>query len=180
MKKINNDNLILAVAIGLVILGASARLFPHPANFAPLGAIAIFGGLFLPRKLAIVVPLSAMFLSDLLIGFYSWKIMLVVYASFALTAYASTYIRHRFSSILGMTLAGSILFFLATNAAVWGFGTMYSHDFSGLMQSYTMALPFFRNSLVSDLLYTGILVGAYRFVTLTIYKNSDILNYRTR
>lgn len=162
MKKINKEQIILATAIGLIILGVSARLLPHPANFAPLAAIAIFGGLYLPKKLAILVPLSAMLVSDVLIGFYSWKIMLVVYGSFALTGYISTKIRDSFSSILTTTLAGSILFYLTTNAAVWVFGTMYSHDFGGLMQSYTMALPFFRNSLLGDLFYTGILVGAYQ------------------
>lgn len=170
MKKINNPpaggHTILATAIGLVILGASARLLPHPANFAPLAAIAIFGGLYLPKKLAILVPLSAMLLSDVLIGFYSWKIMLVVYSSFALTGYISTKIRDSFSSVLSVTLAGSILFYLTTNAAVWAFGTMYSHNFAGLMQSYTMALPFFRNSLLGDLFYTGILVGTYQLITM--------------
>ena len=169
MKKINNEKSILLIAIGLAILGASARLLPHPANFAPLAAIAIFGGLYLPKKLAILVPVSAMLISDVLIGFYSWKIMLVVYGSFALTAYISTKIKKRFSSILVTTLAGSILFYLTTNAAVWAFGTMYTYDFSGLMQSYTMALPFFRNSLLGDLFYTGLLVGTYQM----------IINFRT-
>ncbi|OGH65031.1 MAG: hypothetical protein A2821_00270 [Candidatus Magasanikbacteria bacterium RIFCSPHIGHO2_01_FULL_41_23] len=151
--------------MGLVIFGAIARLVPHPANFAPLGAIAIFGGLFLPRKLAILVPLSAMLVSDIVIGFYSWSIMLVVYLSFALTAFASTKIKHSFKAILGTTLAGSILFYLTTNAAVWAFGTMYAHDFAGLMQSYTMAIPFFRNSLLSDLFYTSVMVTSYILIT---------------
>lgn len=169
MKKINKvsqprgELITLAISIALVILGASARLIPHPANFAPLAAIAIFGGLYLPKKLAILIPLSAMLLSDVLIGFYSWKIMLVVYSSFAFTGYISTKIRDSFTSILSVTILSSILFYLATNAAVWAFGTMYSHDLSGLGQSYLMALPFFRNSLLGDLFYTGVLVGIYKF-----------------
>lgn len=162
MKKLPNEQATLLIAIALVILGASTRLLPHPANFAPLAAIAIFGGLYLPRKLAILVPLSAMILSDVLIGFYSWKIMLVVYSSFALTGYLSTKIRDSFAPILSVTLLSSIVFFLTTNAAVWAFGTMYSPDLSGLGQSYFMALPFFRNSLLGDLFYTGVLVGLYR------------------
>ncbi len=176
MKKINHESITLFISIGLVILGSSARLLPHPANFTPLAAIAIFGGLYLPKKLAILVPLSAMLISDTIIGFYSWKIMLVVYLSFALTGYVSTKIHDSFRSILSVTLAGSILFYLSTNAAVWVFGTMYTHDFSGLLESYTMALPFFRNSLLGDLFYTGILVSLYSLVKIATKKLVTVQN----
>lgn len=158
-SKFENHEVILGIV--LVILGASARLFPHPANFVPLGAIAIFSGLFLPRKLALWLPMVALFVSDLLIGFYSWPIMFTVYASFLLTTFVATKINHAFAPILGTTLASATFFFLTTNAAVWAFGTMYTHDLNGLIQSYTMALPFFRNSLMGDLFFTGILVGSY-------------------
>lgn len=175
MKKLTNEHITLALALGLTLLGAIARLLPHPANFAPLAAIAIFGGLYLPKKLALLVPLSALIISDILIGFYSWKIMLVVYLCFGLTAYASTRIKKSFGQILGTTLFGSIVFYLATNAAVWGFGTMYAHNFNGLMQSYVMALPFFRNSLLGDLFYTGVLVGAYRASLLLPFLKRNFL-----
>ncbi len=163
MKKITTAELILGIT--LIALGAATRLLPHPANFVPLGAIAIFSGLFLPRKLALWLPLVALFVSDLFIGFYMWEVMLTVYVSFLLTTFVATKIQPKFAPTVGLTLAGSIFFFLTTNAAVWAFGTMYSPDFTGLIQSYTMALPFFRNSLLGDLFYTGILVGSYQTVS---------------
>lgn len=166
MKKFVTPEIVLGVA--LVILGAFARLIPHPANFAPLGAIAIFSGLFLPRKLALWLPLVALFVSDVFIGFYMWEIMVTVYASILLTTFMATKISPKFAPVTGLTLAGAIFFFLTTNAAVWAFGTMYTHNFTGLIQSYTMALPFFRNSLMGDLFFTGILVGSYQIITLAI------------
>ena len=66
--------------------------------------------------------------------------------------------------VVGGTLLGSLFFFLLTNAAVWLFGTMYAPNFAGLMQSYFMALPFFRNSLLGDLFYVGVLVGGMELV----------------
>lgn len=156
----------------LIILGFACRLLPHPANFAPIGAIALFGALYLPKKYAIIVPLLAMLVSDLFIGFYSWQIMLAVYGGFALMGGIGLLVRKnkKFSTVLGGTLLGSILFFLITNFAVWAFGTMYMHNFAGLMQSYIMAIPFFKNSLLGDLFYVGVMVGGYEGVKLLIAK----------
>ena len=152
----------------LFLIGFASRLFPHPANFAPIGAIALFGALYLPRRLAIVLPLLAVFVSDLVIGFYSLPLMAAVYGSFVLTALIGPTIRRRrsFGAVVLATLAGSALFFLVTNAAVWGFGTLYPHTGAGLGQSYIMALPFFRNSLLGDFFYTGILVGGLEALRL--------------
>lgn len=150
-----------ALAIGLIFLGVSARLLPHPANFAPMGAIAIFSGLILPRRLALWLPLAALLVSDIFLGFYHWPIMLTVYASLLLTTWISGRLSLKFAPVAGLTLLSSIFFFLTTNAAVWGFGTLYTHDLAGLGQSYLMAMPFFRNSLLSDLFFTGLLVGTY-------------------
>lgn len=157
------------IPILLIILGATARLLPHSPNFAPIAAIALFGGLYLPKKLGLVIPLIAMFISDLFIGFYAWPMMLTVYGSFLIAGLIGQYVKKRksFFTILGSTLAASIIFFLATNAAVWAFGTMYSHDFSGLLQSYTMAIPFFKNTLLGDLFYTALLVGGAELAATT-------------
>jgi len=159
----------------LIVLGVISRFLPHPANFAPIGAIALFGALYLPKKYALIVPIIAMFISDLFIGFYSWQIMFSVYLSFILMGVIGLIVRNRksFSTILGGTLLGSILFFLITNFAVWAFGTMYVHNLSGLVQSYIMAIPFFKNSLLGDIFYTTILVGSYELLYLTSkFKNS--------
>jgi len=166
----------------LILLGIICRFLPHPANFAPIAALALFGGLYLPKKWSIVLPMAVMLASDLFIGFYTWQIMLSVYLSFALMVGVGLLVRNnkKFHTVLGGTLAGSIIFFILTNASVWAFGTMYTHDFSGLISSYYAALPFFRNSLLGDLFYTAILVGGYEFIlnysTKRITANTVILN----
>jgi len=150
----------------LLTLGIATRFLPHPANFTAIGAIALFGGLYLPKKWAILAPITLMLVSDIFIGFYSWQIMLSVYAGFVVMGLIGLQVRKnkKFSTVLGGTILGSILFFLLTNFAVWVFGTMYTHNLAGLMQSYYMAIPFFKNSLMANLLYTGILVGSYEFI----------------
>lgn len=150
----------------LVFFGFAARLLPHPANFAPIGALALFGGMYLSKRLALILPLGAMFVSDVFIGFYDWRIMLSVYASFFLMGCIGLLVRRQkniFTIGIG-TLSGSLLFFLITNAAVWAFGTMYVPTLAGLKASYIAAIPFFRNSVLGDLFYTGVLVGGFEMV----------------
>jgi hypothetical protein len=156
----------------LITLGIAARFLPHPANFAPIGAIAIFSGIYLPKRWAIVLPLAAMIFSDLFIGFYSWPIMLSVYAGFIIMGLIGLAVRRnkKLSTVLGGTVLGSVMFYLITNAAVWAFGSLYPHTAAGLLQSYYMAIPFFRNSLLGDLFYTGALVGAYEASLAFLYR----------
>lgn len=163
------------VSFFLILLGFAARLLPHPANFAPIGAIALFAGLYLPKRHAIVAPLVAMFFSDVIIGFYTWQTMISVYAAFILTGVIGLLIRNRksFATVVGGTLLGSVFFFIITNAAVWAFDEMYPLTFNGLMQSYAMAIPFFKNSVMGDLFYTGVLIGGMELV-LTLSKSLPI------
>lgn len=149
-------------ALLLILLGVSTRLLPHPANFTPIAAIALFAGIYLPKKYALIVPMVAMFISDIVLGFYLWPVMVSVYFTFAITSILGLAIQKhkKAANILGGTLLASILFFLITNWAVWAFGTMYAHNFNGLIQSYIMALPFFKNTLLGDLFYTAVLVGS--------------------
>jgi len=150
----------------LIIFGFALRLVPHPANFTPIGAIALFGGLYLPKRLALLLPIGVMIISDAFIGFYTWQIMLAVYASFLFMGFIGLWLRNHKSAlpIISGTMAGSLLFFIITNGAVWAFGAMYAHTFSGLMQSYLMGLPFFKNTLFGDLLYVGFLVGGFEAI----------------
>ncbi len=161
-------------ALLLILLGVSTRLLPHPANFAPIAAIALFAGIYLPKKFAIILPMAAMLISDLILGFYLWPVMVSVYFSFAVTGMIGLAIQKqkKFSTVLGGALLASILFFIVTNWAVWAFGTMYAHNFNGLIQSYLMALPFFKNTLLGDLFYTGVLVGSMEVIqNYTLSKN---------
>ncbi|MDD4901174.1 MAG: hypothetical protein PHS62_03660 [Patescibacteria group bacterium] len=162
----------LLPAFILIVLGIGARFLPHPANFAPIGAIAIFSGIYLPKKWALVLPLAAMFFSDFFLGFYVLPIMLSVYGGFVIMGLIGLWVRSnkKLATVLGGTILGSVIFYLLTNGAVWAFGSLYAHNFAGLLQSYIMAIPFFRNSLLGDLFYTGVLVGAYEASLAFLYR----------
>lgn len=135
------------------------------ANFAPVTAMAIFSGALLPRWLAVWVPLSAIVLSDLVIGFYNT--ILVTWACYAIIAIASSYALKKPSLRrgVGLTVASSLFFFLVTNFATWVWSGMYAHTVTGLGQCFAMALPFFRGTALGDLAYTGALFGIYALVT---------------
>ncbi|MBT7928725.1 hypothetical protein HN682_02235 [Candidatus Peregrinibacteria bacterium] len=165
-QQTNRIKNVTFIAVLLIILGVAARFFPHPPNFAPIAAIALFGGLYLNKKIAFVLPIAAMLVSDLFIGFYSWKMMAAVYLSFILMVGIGLLVKRnkKFSTILGGTLLGSLLFFLITNAAVWIFGTMYPHTIAGLITSYTMAIPFFKNTLMGNIFFVGVLIGSMEMI----------------
>lgn len=155
----------LIIAGALIILAVALRVLPHPANFAPVAAVAIFGSAVLPRRLALWVPLAAMMASDMIIGLH--HLIPVTWGCYALFALAGSYWLKKpgLLKILSLTMASSIFFFIATNLAVWQWDKMYDHTMSGLAQCFTMALPFFRNTAFSDLVYTGLLFSAYYFAT---------------
>ena len=144
----------------LVVLAAFSRLLPHPPNVAPIMALALFSGAALDRRIAFLVPLAALSLSDLVIGFYpGWE---WVYGSFLATvAIGFTLSRRRSAGrVAGAALTGSVLFFIVTNFASWLAAALpYPRSFAGLMECYAAALPFFRNSLIGDAAYTAALFG---------------------
>ncbi|MBU1131078.1 hypothetical protein KJ840_03020 [Patescibacteria group bacterium] len=159
----------------LIILASSAivvRLIPHPANFTPVAAIALFAGYYLPKKWAIILPLAVMLISDLFIGFYEWKLMLAVYGCLALAGIIGIIIRNRRNvvTVITSTLLISLSFFLITNLAVWLFSPWYAHDWPGLVLCYTLAVPFFRNTLMGNLFFVGILFGSYELVRAGLTK----------
>ncbi len=131
----------------------------------------------MPKKFAIIIPMAAMLVSDIILGFYLWPVMLSVYATFALTGIIGLVVQKhkKLSTILSGTLLASILFFIITNWAVWAFGTMYPHNLNGLTQSYIAALPFFKNTVLGDLFYTALLVGSMEAIlALQAKKNSSL------
>ena len=152
----------------LITLGVVCRLLPHIWNFAPIAAIALFAGVYLGRRYALVLPLLTMLIGDLFLGFYSWPVMLAVYVSFVLVGFLGTLIKKHKSveTVLAGSILASVIFFLATNWAVWQFSPWYAKNLAGLMQAFTMALPFFRNTLLGDLFYISVLFGAYEAVTI--------------
>jgi hypothetical protein len=170
--------------IVLILLAAFSRLVPHEPNFAPIAGMALFGAAnFRNRWLAFAVPLAAMFLSDLALGWavhmgvYSgWMAntkglhsgSIVIYATFtAIAAMGFVLRRNRSIPLLaGTTLAGSLVFFVITNFAVWvgGDGDLYPHTLDGLVTCYVQAIPFFRNTLAGDVFYVAVLFGSFALV----------------
>lgn len=152
----------LLIAVSLITLALTVRLLPHPANFAPVAAVAIFGGAILPRRLAVAVPLAAMVISDMFIGLHD--LVLLTWGSYVLFALVSSHWLRPKLTVLrgaGLALGSSITFFVVTNFGVWLTSGMYAHTWSGLARCFYLALPFFRNTVLSDLIYTGLLFGAY-------------------
>ena len=148
----------------LLFLGAVARFLPHPPNFAPIGALGIFAGLYAKNwRQGIALPLTARFVSDALIGFFTPGVMVSVYLATGIGALLGLWVKKKKTvlTVAGATIAGSIIFFFLTNFAVWLFDNFYPMNLQGLLESYTMALVFFRNSLLGDIFYTGVLVGGY-------------------
>ncbi|MFA4819180.1 MAG: DUF6580 family putative transport protein [Patescibacteria group bacterium] len=154
--------LISLVLVGLIIV---SRLIPHIWNVAPVAAAALLAGAILPRKWALVVPILGMLASDLIIGFYHVPVMLTVYACFALMAASGRFVKlNKPLYWLTGSLASSTLFFLATNFAVWATANWYPKTLEGLMLSYTLAIPFFRNTMLGDLIFTGVLFGVWALI----------------
>lgn len=151
--------------IGLIFAAALSRLVPHPPNFTPITAMALFGGCYVSdKKLAFILPLGALFLSDIVLGFYHG--MWLIYGCFALFVGFGLWLRkHRtFSSIAGTVLFSSVLFFTITNFGVWAMENLYPKTSSGLLACYIAGLPFFRYELLGTLFYSGILFGSFAFL----------------
>jgi ABC-type proline/glycine betaine transport system permease subunit len=138
------------------------QYLPNIPNFSPIAALALLGGVYLSKRFSIMIPLAAMLISDYFIGYYNIYIMISVYGSFILIGLIGAWLRkHKtLANVIGASLTGSILFFLATNFAVWAVPqSMYPHTAQGLLDSYTMGLPFFRNTIAGDLFYVGAFFG---------------------
>ncbi|MBV9330146.1 MAG: hypothetical protein JOZ55_01185 [Alphaproteobacteria bacterium] len=150
----------IAVVASMILGAALLRLLPHLPNASPIAALALFGGAsFADRRLAFLVPLSALLASDLLLGLHST--MAFVYASFAATVCIGFWLRSRKTllTVMGATLASSLLFFAVTNFGTWLVQDMYPKTFDGLFACYVAAIPFFRNTFAGDLLYSAMLFG---------------------
>ncbi len=161
------------VLIALILLAALTRVLPHPPNFSPVTAIALFGGAyFANRNWALLVPLIGLFLSDLVLamvngGLYaSWFSgagIWVVYGCIVLTTVLGFGMRGKVSggSVLGFSLAGSALFFLITNFAAFTSDPMYPKTVAGLMAAYVAGIPFFKWSVLGTLFYSALLFGGF-------------------
>ena len=145
----------------MIFVAAMSRLLPHPGNFTPVMAIAIFAGAsILSKKESLLIPFLAMLVSDAIIGFHS--LMPVVYGCMALLTVLGWKLQNdrTLAKTLGYGLVGTVFFFVITNFAVWATSAMYTKDMAGLTECYVLAIPFFQNSVISTLLYGFILFGS--------------------
>ena len=159
-------------ALGLVVLGAVARLLPHPPNFAPVGGMSLFAGARLPGWQAYLVPLLLMAATDPILSlaagfpaYSSWT--LGIYASLLINVWLGRRLLRgsvKPGRLAGTVLLGSIQFFLITNFAWFQLSGTYPLGWSGVMASYVAALPFFGWTLASDLLYAGAFFGLHAWL----------------
>jgi hypothetical protein len=164
------------ILTGLAIISGSTWL----SNFAPLAAIALCGAVYFPPKLKFTLPLIALFLSDLVLNAHYGAPLLVPlivcrYLALALVGWLGLVVANRpsWKTLLPASLAGSVLFFVITNAFSWLSDPGYAKNLAGLIQALTVGLPqysatptwmFFRNSVASDLLFTGLFLLCMKFV----------------
>jgi hypothetical protein len=174
IKQMKKQDIILLTA--LLVALTLIRVFFQIPNFNPLGAIALMGGvLFSSKILRWVVPMGALLLGDILLGLSSPMYMdymlsldfLFVYASFAAIILLGTFLSKNasLSKVLGGSIVAAVAFFLISNAGSWITMPQYTKDFAGLMTSYELALPFFRATLVSQIVFSLSIYLAYNLAT---------------
>lgn len=182
--------LISAVLVLLVVVG---RLIPHVWNVTPVVAVTLLAGAILPRWWAVAVPAVAMLASDLIIGFYHMPVMLTVYASLVAMIFLGLWLAQPStvsakaesgtgvsgvspSRVILASLASSTFFFITTNFAVWASAAWYPKTLDGLMLAYTLGLPFFRNMIIGDVIFSGVVFGAWVMVNKAVQYRKVYLN----
>ena len=152
--------------LSMIVLGVASRLLPHPPNFAPITGIALFAASKLNKKIvAFIVPLFCLFITDLILGI-SW-INLFVYTAFGMISLIGMYKKVSVPIVLG----SSLLFFVVSNFGVWLLA--YPLTIEGLLTCFTLAIPFFWNTLAGDLVYTAVLFYSFSTIKKT-YLNERI------
>lgn len=158
----------------LIVIGLAVRFLPHAPNFAPLGAIALFAAAFYPKKVwAYTIPLITWWISDLYINnfvyqlnesftWFTWDQFYTTLAIVAIVAFATQLFKKvSVLKILLGSVSASLIFFIISNFGVWAQGLLYPMTFNGLIECYTLALPFYKATFYSDLIFTTIFFGMY-------------------
>ena len=151
--------------IGMILAAVAMRLLPHPSNFTPIGALALFAGAhFDDKRWAFIVPLAAMLLSDLVLGFHGQ--MPIIYAAFVVIVAMGFWLKEKKSAvnIAGASVVAATFFFIVSNFSVWAFDGLYPTTLQGLVTCYVAAIPFFQNTLLGNLFYAAVLFGGFALV----------------
>lgn len=167
IESARQENLILRgiIIFAMIVLAAALRIAPHPWNFTPVGAMALYSGAVIrDGRFAFLFPLLAMFAGDIFIGFH--ELSLLVYASFLLSVAIGRVLQQNRSIVRigGATLLGALQFFVITNLGVWAFLGSFPHSLAGLLACYIAGFPFFWNTLAGDALYATLLFGSFALV----------------
>jgi hypothetical protein len=151
------------LAISLIVIGILLRFVPHTANFTPVAAIALFAGVYLNRRQALIVPLLLMVVSDIFLGMHN--VAIFTWGSFVLVTMIGFWAKNHktFKGIVSASVVSSFLFYLITNFGVWAMG-WYPQDAKGLLDCYILGLPFLRNFGAATLLYSAVFFGVYELI----------------
>jgi hypothetical protein len=162
--------------IAMIVLAALSRLIPHPPNFSPVEAMALFGGAYFAKRwLGLAMPLVAMLISDISLGMVNGGLylehftslsFLLVYGCIALSSLMGFAMRGKVNTtrVVGYSIAGSILFFLVTNFGVWLTASSMPGSeacIAGIVPCYVSAVPFFQWSLLGTLFYSAVMFGGF-------------------
>lgn len=174
------------VAVLLAFVTFVLRIAEHPWNVAPTAAAMLFAGAVLPRRWGWIAPLAGSFAADAVIGFDNWQtttsIALVYAGIWGAGALLARFEGRSLGSLARrngvIALAGSVLFYLVTNWAVWMWSPLYAPTWAGLAQSYAAGIPFFRNTLLGDLLYAGAFFGCYAALAWVVRHREALFDRR--
>ena len=161
---------LVLIAMLMIVAAALSRIAFYPLNFSPVIAMALFGGAVIKdKKLAFILPLLAMFISDVLFeitgiapGFWGWG-QLVGYGILALiTVFGFNLKKISALNVAGFSIASSLIFFFLSNSSVWLFDAVtYTKNFTGWASCLAAGIPFLQNGLAADLVYSTVFFGGY-------------------
>lgn len=171
--KVKENLWVFAIVVGIAI---ATRLIPHYPNFTAIGAAALFSGAFFSRRIAFLVPVLALFISDLFLNNLIYEKVLpggsgefVILNTTTLWTYGALLLivwmgsafakSRKIAPVAATSVAGSVAFFVISNFAVWMHSAMYPKTVEGLAAAYAAGIPFFGNMVAGDLFYVAILFG---------------------
>ena len=161
----------------IILMAAITRIIPHPPNFTPIIAMGLFGGAYIQnRSLAVIIPIGAMFLSDLILGLHGTVYW--VYGSLLLVVLLGMLLVNKVNikNCILCVLSSAFLFFAITNFGVWITSGYYPKNINGIITCYTLALPFFGNTLAGSLFYSAIMFGGYELVRWKLFESASESN----
>ncbi len=170
----------VALTIVFAFVAFASRLVEHAPNVAALGALALWSGAYLTGRSRYMVPLGVALLTDIVLGFDNYWIVVAIYSCYMVMAYIGSRLEQErtVGNVAMATVGGSLLFFIVTNFAVWVAGNIYPHTVDGFIRCYVLAIPFFRNSLLGDAVFVSAFFGTTVLVTAAarLYRSAPLVD----